>query len=158
MEKRKRRRAAKRRVCNRLACDFSLLVLLCFSLSGCSEKSFSEETKMTENIEVDKIAGDSLATVFKIKVKDTVKTHRHHFHSETIYVIAGSANMYMNDSMFTIQKGDILFVPFKTWHSVKVTSPNPLEVLSVQSPGFDGTDREFLDEFKEKSDSITSVY
>lgn len=98
-----------------------------------------------ENIAVKKIAGDSLASNFIIWVKDTVKTHKHEHHSETIYVIEGSAKMYMNDSLYHIKNDDVIFIPKNTWHAVKVTSPNALKVLSVQSPGFFGKDRIFKD-------------
>lgn len=156
MEKRERRRAAKRRVYHRLIQINCFIVLSFFAFNAC--KNQGNRAEDYENIKVEKLAGDSLATVFKIAVKDTVKTHRHLAHSETIYVIGGTAKMYMNDTSFVLKSGDVLFIPFKTWHSVKVTSEKPLQVLSIQSPGFDGSDREFLDEHKEMESAIESDY
>jgi mannose-6-phosphate isomerase-like protein (cupin superfamily) len=102
-----------------------------------------------ENIYVEKLYGDSLSTGFLIWVKDTVKTHRHNWHSESIVVLEGEAKMYVNDSVKMIRSGELLFIPKNTWHSVKVTSEIPLKVISVQSPGFYGEDREFKDENNE---------
>jgi quercetin dioxygenase-like cupin family protein len=99
-----------------------------------------------ENISVKKLYGDSLATGFLIWVKDTVASHSHNWHSESIVVIDGSARMYMDDTIQDINAGDVLFIPKQTWHAVKVTSDEPLKVLSVQSPGFYGKDREFKDD------------
>lgn len=96
-----------------------------------------------ENIHVKKIYGDSLSTGFIIWVKDTVKTHRHNWHSESIVVLEGEAIMWLNDKTVKIQSGETLFIPKKTWHAVKVISTIPLKVISIQSPGFFGKDREF---------------
>jgi len=99
-----------------------------------------------ENIHVKKLYGDSLSTGFLIWVKDTVKTHLHNWHSESIVVLEGEATMYLGDEVMKIQPGETLFIPKKTWHAVKVTSSTPLKVLSIQSPGFYGDDREFIHE------------
>jgi len=37
--------------------------------------------------------------------------------------------------------GGSIFIPQNTWHYVKVTSAEPLKVLSIQAPNFDGKDR-----------------
>ena len=90
---------------------------------------------------VQQIAGDSLSTSFLIVVSDTVQLHKHLFHSEHIFVLAGEAMLYFNDNITKIHPNDFLFIPKETWHAVKVTSSEPLRVISIQSPGFDGTDR-----------------
>ncbi len=106
-----------------------------------------------ENIFVKKLSEDTLSSQFLIWVKDTVALHKHNFHTETIYVIEGEAHMYFNDEApKIIKKGDVLFVPFNTWHAVKVISEEPLKVLSVQSPGFDGSDRIFKSNNEKHSD------
>jgi mannose-6-phosphate isomerase-like protein (cupin superfamily) len=96
-----------------------------------------------ENIHIKRLFGDSLSTSFIIWIKDTVATHKHEAHSETIYVLEGEAKFYFNDSIKIIQADDVLFIPKNNWHAVKVTSEIPMKVISVQSPGFYGEDRIF---------------
>ncbi len=97
-----------------------------------------------DNVHVVRIAGDSLSTQFVIWVKDTVSTHHHVWHSESIYVLEGIAKLYFNDTIKEIQSGDLIFLPKNNNHAVKVISKTPLKVLSVQSPGFYGLDRVFI--------------
>ena len=99
-----------------------------------------------DNIYVEKLYGDSLSSGFLIWVKDTVKTHRHNWHSESIIVLEGAGKLYTNGNVQVITSGQTIFIPKKTWHAVKVTSTIPLKVLSIQSPGFYGKDREFENE------------
>lgn len=53
--------------------------------------------------------------------------------------------MLLGDKTFKVKKGDMIFIPINTVHSLKVTTSIPLKVLSVQSPRFDGKDRIFVD-------------
>jgi mannose-6-phosphate isomerase-like protein (cupin superfamily) len=95
----------------------------------------------TENIYSKPLYHDSLSSSFCIIVKKEVKKHYHATHSEQIYVIAGEADMMIGDRPVHIKKGDVLFIPKGTTHSVKVSSSEPLKILSVQAPYFDGKDR-----------------
>lgn len=97
-----------------------------------------------ENIAVTKIFSDSLNSTFVIWVKKGVKPHKHNHHTECITVIDGEAEMTLGDTTFTIKKGDMVFIPMGTVHSVKVISKKPLKVVSTQAPNFDGSDREFI--------------
>lgn len=101
--------------------------------------------KAYENIFVHKIDGNDMTTQFVIWVKDTVRTHKHELHSETVYIIEGEGKFYFNDSIVSVKKGDFIFIPNDTWHSVKVTSILPMKVISNQSPAFYGEDRIFKD-------------
>lgn len=97
-----------------------------------------------ENIHIEKLYSDSLATSFVIWVKDSVASHKHLQHTENIYVLEGEAKMTLGKDTLIIKKGDLLFVPKNTFHSVlSVNSQKALKVLSVQSPEFNGTDRIF---------------
>ena len=97
-----------------------------------------------DNICVQKISEDSLQSTFVIWVKSGVKEHFHAEHTENIYVISGKAIMTLADSKFTIKKGDHLTIPKGTPHSVtEVFGRKPLQVLSIQSHRFDGSDRIF---------------
>lgn len=98
-----------------------------------------------DNIFVHKIDGNEMTTQFVIWVKDTVRTHKHEKHSETVYILEGKGRFYFNDSIVVVSKGDFIFIPNDTWHSVKVTSKSPMKVISNQSPAFYGEDRIFKD-------------
>lgn len=80
---------------------------------------------------------------FVIFVKKEVKAHKHLTHAEHVIVLEGKAEMTLNDKTFSIKKGDIIFIPKNSFHSVKTTSKIPLKVLSIQAPYFDGKDRIF---------------
>jgi len=91
-----------------------------------------------ENIQVKKIAEDSNQSSFIIWVKKEVKPHYHQYHSEYIHVLSGSATMQLGADTFKIQQGDIVFIPQRSIHSVKTNSTQPLKVISIQTPKFDG--------------------
>lgn len=93
------------------------------------------------NTHVHKVFGDSLSTTFIIYIKEKVPMHKHETHSENVYILEGSAIMYLDGNKYEIKPGDMIFIPQNTWHSVDVTSENPLKVISIQSPLFDGNDR-----------------
>jgi mannose-6-phosphate isomerase-like protein (cupin superfamily) len=57
----------------------------------------------------------------------------------------GEAIMRLDSSTFTIRKGDMVFIPQKSIHAVKTVSKEPLKVISIQTPLFDG-DRFWVEE------------
>jgi mannose-6-phosphate isomerase-like protein (cupin superfamily) len=61
-------------------------------------------------------------------------------------VIEGEGQMSLADKSFKIKKGDLVFIPKNTIHSVKTTSKQPLKVVSIQAPLFDGKDRISIEE------------
>lgn len=98
-----------------------------------------------ENIYVEKLAEDSLSSVFLIWVKKFVPLHKHLEHTESVYILEGSGKMQLGDSIFQVNAGNYLFIPKNTPHKVVVTSQNPLKVISIQTPMFDGSDRIMLE-------------
>jgi mannose-6-phosphate isomerase-like protein (cupin superfamily) len=98
-----------------------------------------------DNIYSRTIASDSLSSSFVIFIKKEVKKHKHATHTENVYILEGEGEMLLGDKTFKVKKGDIVFIPMNTIHSLKVTSSIPVKVLSVQSPYFDGKDRIFID-------------
>ena len=98
-----------------------------------------------DNVHIERIGGDNLSTQFVIWVKDTVRTHKHEKHSESLYVLEGKGTFYLNKKSLKIEAGDFITIPKNTWHAVKVTSKEPLKVISIQSPSFYGKDRIFKD-------------
>lgn len=92
------------------------------------------------NVLVRKLFSDCKASGFVIWIKKEVALHRHDFHSETVYILEGKGEMQLGEANFPIKKGQIIFIPEGTAHSVKVTK-GILKVLSIQAPEFDGSDR-----------------
>jgi len=99
-----------------------------------------------ENILVKKLSDDQLQTSFMIWVKNSVKLHKHNHHTENIYVVKGKGEMTIGDQKFIIKKGDYFTIPKGTPHALKVLSHGPVQVVSIQSPKFVGTDRIFIKE------------
>jgi mannose-6-phosphate isomerase-like protein (cupin superfamily) len=87
------------------------------------------------------IHSDSLASSFLICVPVEVKAHYHAAHTEHVVVLEGEAEMLLGDSTFIIRKGDAIAIPKGTVHAARTLSPQPLRVISVQAPRFDGSDR-----------------
>jgi mannose-6-phosphate isomerase-like protein (cupin superfamily) len=92
--------------------------------------------------------GDSLCTSFVIVIPEAVALHKHVNHSEHVLVLEGEAEMHLGDSVFTIRKGDLVFIEKNVPHSAKSVGKVPLKVLSLQAPIFDGKDRVMLQEKK----------
>ncbi len=122
-----------------------MLTIGIFSFFSNSQLNLHELKPSEEftNILVQKVGGDNLSTQFVIWVKDTVRTHLHEEHTESLYVLSGKGIFYMNNERFEIGAGDFVAIKRKSWHAVKVTSKEPLKVLSVQAPEFLGEDRTF---------------
>ena len=61
-------------------------------------------------------------------------------------MIGGEATMRLGEEERIVKAGDTIIIPPGTVHSARVTSRDPLRVISVQSPYFDGSDRVMLPE------------
>lgn len=100
---------------------------------------------VSDNVYNKPLFGDSLASSFVIVIKKEVKLHKHIQHSEHVVVLEGSGQMTLGSKGFAVKKGDVIFIPKNTIHGVISTGEQPLKVLSVQAPKFDGKDRIFID-------------
>lgn len=96
-----------------------------------------------ENIHVQKLSSDSLASTFVIWIKKKVKLHKHINHTENVIIQQGSGKFQLNDSIYSVSTGDIITIPKNSWHGVVTTSKIPMKVISIQSPEFLGKDRIF---------------
>lgn len=97
-----------------------------------------------ENVFVKPLYLDSAeVSSYLIFIKKEVKAHKHIKHAEHVYVLQGEGLMTLGDKEFKIKNGSFIFIPKNTFHSVKTTSVNPLKVISIQAPYFDGKDRVF---------------
>jgi len=127
-----------------------VLIFLALAFSVKSQTVIDLDTlklpPQTENVFNKALFSDSLASSFCIIIKNEVKAHKHINHSEHVYVMEGEAQMRLGDKTFKIKKGDLVFIPKNTIHVVKTTSKQPLKVISIQAPLFDGKDRIFTEE------------
>lgn len=98
-----------------------------------------------ENIYSRPLYTDSLASSFVIFIKKEVKAHKHITHTEHVYILEGNGEMTLGEKKFKVKKGDVVFIPKNTPHSLKTTSSLPVKVVSLQSPMFDGKDRIFIE-------------
>lgn len=103
-------------------------------------------TDSFDNIKVQKLYSDSLATTSMIWVKEGVKAHKHEYHTEQVYVIDGAATMTLGEDTLDIYTGDWIFIPKGVVHSVtEVHGNRPIQVMSIQTPLFVGKDRVFVE-------------
>jgi mannose-6-phosphate isomerase-like protein (cupin superfamily) len=129
------------------------LLILFFSLLLCG-KAFCQNIQSLdtirpvgdyENIYTRPIYSDSLSSSFVIFIKKEVKLHKHITHTEQVYILDGEGQMQVGDTYIKVKKGDMIFIPKNTPHSLKVISAIPVKALSVQAPFFDGKDRVMLE-------------
>lgn len=129
---------------------FVLIVFVFLLFYGNSQNVVNLDTislpLKTENIYNKPLFYDSLASSFCVIIKNEVKLHKHQLHSEHVFVVDGEGQMRLDDKLFKIKRGDLVFIPKNSVHSVKTTSKQPLKVISIQSPNFDGKDRIFIEE------------
>ena len=91
------------------------------------------------------IFSDSLSSSFLLILVKDVALHKHVEHTEHIYILGGTADMHIGEDLVSIAEHDFLVIPKNTPHSVKITSIEPLKVISIQSPKFTGKDRIWLE-------------
>jgi mannose-6-phosphate isomerase-like protein (cupin superfamily) len=96
-----------------------------------------------ENVEIKKIADDSLCSTFHIWIKGGVKHHFHTSHTECIYVLEGEGEMDYGDQKFSVKAGDYITIPKGVVHAV--VAKTPLHVLSIQTPQWITDDRKFVE-------------
>jgi mannose-6-phosphate isomerase-like protein (cupin superfamily) len=129
---------------------FFCLCLFCVSLKGYAQTRVSLDTLKApleyNDVYVQKVYTSKNQTSFVIWIKTKVKKHKHLNHTELIHVLDGVGNMTMGKEIFIIKKGDFIVVPENTEHGVIVTSSQPLKVVSIQTPEFDGTDRIWVED------------
>jgi mannose-6-phosphate isomerase-like protein (cupin superfamily) len=82
-------------------------------------------------------------------VASEVTEHYHANHTEHVMVVLGTARMIMNDSILDIGLGNLITIPAGTPHSVlPMKAGTKLNVISVQSPFFNGSDRVLINSVK----------
>ena len=122
------------------------LFIVCQSSRGqqiMNVANFQPELKY-DNVHLYQIDTDPHASTYIIWVKKNVAAHHHADHTEIVYVLEGEGEMTLGDIKRIVRPGDYIFIPRGTAHSVEVKSDEPMKVMSIQTPQFDGTDRVFV--------------
>lgn len=130
-----------------ILCSWAVITGECYAQQDVLSKCYPDSIKAPasyEHVHMVRLYGDTLVTSFIIFIKDEVKVHYHDEHSEHVYILEGSGVMTLGKRSFNVKKGDFIFIPMQQSHSLKVTSPKPMKVLSIQAPYFDGKDRYFI--------------
>lgn len=132
---------------NKTSILFTLLFALLYNVDVFGQNHLNLQEiylkREDQNISVKALDHDSLASTFIISVKNQVRTHKHEHHTEVVIVLEGTGTMTLESDTFSIKKDDYIFIPQRTIHSVKVRGGEPLKVISIQSPFFEGKDRVF---------------
>jgi mannose-6-phosphate isomerase-like protein (cupin superfamily) len=106
-----------------------------------------------ENVFVKNLFSDTLMSSFLIVIKKDVAAHKHLQHSEHVYVLSGEGELLLGEQKFHIKAGDLVFIPKNTVHQLQVLSTEPMKVISLQAPFFDGTDRVIVQPEQQKKSS-----
>ncbi len=69
-----------------------------------------------------------------IEPKIEIPIHTHETQIDSIYVLEGEGEAYVNGKWEKIKAGDYIFVPPKEEHGVKNTGEGPLKLFIVHSP------------------------
>lgn len=84
-------------------------------------------------------------TGFVMWIKNHVKAHRHHHHTETVYVLEGEADLVLGTEQRRVKPGDVIHIPIGTIHALKITSKKPMKILTFKAPRDLGDDYDWIE-------------
>jgi mannose-6-phosphate isomerase-like protein (cupin superfamily) len=133
---------------------FAYAAILLFSAAVVSSAGAAEPSVMNidsllsvhligddQQLQSDRIGGDSLSSVHLTQVRGEVEAHRHLYHQETVWVIRGAGRLTLDGVKHKVAAGSVVIIPPGTPHSFYNLGKIPTVLISVFSPGFDGKDR-----------------
>ena len=92
---------------------------------------------------------DQAVTVYAVKITPggEVKYHKHEFHSETLTVVSGTGQLFINNQWVELKPGSVHYNPPGQVHALKNLGPDELLLTSVFGPAMDPdkADRVFVD-------------
>ena len=93
-----------------------------------------------------KIAEDNTMTLNILRSTEgaELKQHIHKTHDETVYIIRGTAQMFINGKWVDLKPGSIHFNPMGKVHGLKQTGTEELVGLSIFTPALKEADRHFV--------------
>jgi mannose-6-phosphate isomerase-like protein (cupin superfamily) len=137
---------------------FLFLLFVCMASVNVVNAGDQILTHIEEILKANPLKADEKAQTITIAQEDTisllvlrltegvgVKRHIHKTHDETIYVIKGTAQLYINDKWVDIKPGSLHFNPMGNVHTIKNTGNEPLVIISIFTPAMKVTDRHFVE-------------
>jgi len=93
-----------------------------------------------------KIAEDDTVTIFVGRMTEGagLKPHFHKTHDETVYVIKGTVQMFINDKWVDLKPGSLHFNPMGKVHGITKTGNEPTVIISIFTPALKEPDRHFV--------------
>lgn len=82
------------------------------------------------------VAAPSLALARALPWARSIGREIHGQNTETIYVIEGSGEGFINDDTFAMAKGDIMHVEKNQWHGLRNTGSEQMKIIVVGSPDY----------------------
>lgn len=64
-----------------------------------------------------------------------VQPHYHKYHSETFYVLDGEVEWTVGGETHVLKKGEAVYVPPNTIHSIRVVGGKPMQNMLIYEPG-----------------------
>jgi mannose-6-phosphate isomerase-like protein (cupin superfamily) len=74
-----------------------------------------------------------------------VKPHVHKTHDEVLYVIKGTAQLFIDGKWVDIKPGSLHYNPMGKVHTVKNTGNEPVVLISIYTPAMREPDRHFVE-------------
>jgi mannose-6-phosphate isomerase-like protein (cupin superfamily) len=103
--------------------------------------------KADEKSQLIKIAEDNVITLSVGRSIDGagLKPHIHKTHDETVYVLRGSGQIFVNDKWVDVKPGTIHFNPMGKVHGSRSTGTEPYVIISIFTPALKEADRYFVE-------------
>ena len=89
--------------------------------------------KADQKVQMISIAQDDTISLFVVRSVEgfVLKSHIHKTHSETVYIVKGTGQMFINDKWVDIKPGSLHFNPIGKVHSLKNTGNEPLVAIAI---------------------------
>jgi len=103
--------------------------------------------KTGEKSQFIKIAEDDTVTLAIVRTIEGpgLKKHVHKTHDETISVVRGSGQIFVNDKWIDVKPGSIHFNPMGAVHTSRPTGNEPFVIISIFIPALKEPDRHFVE-------------
>jgi quercetin dioxygenase-like cupin family protein len=103
--------------------------------------------KTGEKSQVIKIAEDDTLTMLVVRTIEGpgLKRHVHKAHDETIFVVKGAGQIFVNDKWIDVKPGSIHFNPKGAVHTSRPAGNEPFVIISIFTPALKEPDRHFVE-------------
>jgi quercetin dioxygenase-like cupin family protein len=103
--------------------------------------------KAGEKSQVIKIAEDDTLTLLVVRTIEGpgLKRHVHKAHDETIFVVKGAGQIFVNDKWIDVKPGSIHFNPKGAVHTSRPAGNEPFVIVSMFTPALKEPDRQSVE-------------